>query len=499
MSFSPERNNHEQQQQPPPLKRRLSILPDNLWLNDQQALTHAFLKMGLHSLSSTPPSDPDETLTLEKERNPQYSPNPNPKPDLFSLLSDQLLLDILSKLPASQHVTNSAVSKRWLKLNGHLILSIKLLDWEFLESGRLTYRFPNLTDVDLVRACVRSSRNSGIVLTHRFVSVHLDSCLFNEGGFIGKQDLLHPNEIDRGVRILSEGCPNLRRLVVISASEETLSCVAEECLTLQELELHRCGDLSLRGISGCRNLQIMKLIGFVDGFYDTVVSDIGLTIVAQGCKRLVKLELVGCEGSYDGIKAIGQCCQMLEELTLCDHRMDGGWLAALSYCTNLKTLRLQGCKNVDLSPGDDEHLGSCPALEELHLQQCHLRDKQGMRALFLVCGAVRELVLKDCWGLEDSVFGIASICRRVKSVSLEGCSLLTMEGLDAVVVSWKELKTLSVVSCNNIKDSEITPALASLFSTLKGFKWQPDSRSLLSSGLAGTGMGKKGGRAFKRV
>lgn len=91
------------------------------------------------------------------------------------------------------------------------------------------------------------------------------------------------------------------------------------------------------------------------------------------------------------------------------------------------------------------------------------------------------------------------LCRGVKSVSLEGCSLLTMEGLDAVVISWKELKRLRVVSCNNIKDSEITPALASLFSTLKGFKWQPDSRSLLSSGLAGTGMGKKGGRAFKRV
>ncbi|PWA89975.1 chromatin-remodeling complex ATPase chain [Artemisia annua] len=30
------------------------------------------------------------------------------------------------------------------------------------------------------------------------------------------------------------------------------------------------------------------------------------------CPRLLKLELVGCEGSYDGIKAIGQCCQMME-------------------------------------------------------------------------------------------------------------------------------------------------------------------------------------------
>ncbi|RVW97155.1 F-box protein [Vitis vinifera] len=82
--------------------------------------------------------------------------------------------------------------------------------------------------------------------------------------------------------------------------------------------------------------------------------------------------------------------------------------------------------------------------------------------------------------------------RRLKSLSLEGCSLLTVEGLDSVVHSWKELQRLRVVSCNNIKDSEVTPALATLFSVLKELKWRPDSRSLLSSSLGETGMGKKG-------
>lgn len=71
------------------------------------------------------------------------------------------------------------------------------------------------------------------------------------------------------------------------------------------------------------------------GFYESVVSDIGLTILAQGCKRLVRLELVGCEGSFDGVKAIGQCCVMLEELVIVDHRMDDGWLVGVSYCENL--------------------------------------------------------------------------------------------------------------------------------------------------------------------
>uniref|UniRef100_A0A5B7BD79 F-box domain-containing protein n=1 Tax=Davidia involucrata TaxID=16924 RepID=A0A5B7BD79_DAVIN len=479
MSLSPER--HLQ----PPLKKRPSW-PDH-WFNDQD-LKHVVLKMRLHSLSETPPSEPDETLTLD---HPSTT-------DFTSILSDQLLLIILSKLPESQHISNSLVCKRWSKLSGRLVCSLKLLDWDFLESGRLVYRFPNLTYIDIVRACIQSPRNSGILLTHKFVSVHLDSCS-SGGRFIRNQDLLHSDLIDRGLQILAEGCPNLRKLVLIGTSEEGLSCVAKECLTLQELELHCCTDFSLRGISGCRNLQILKLIGCVDGFYDAVISDIGLTIVAQGCKRLLKLELVGCEGSYDGIKAIGQCCLMLEELTLCDHRMDSGWLAALSYCANLKTLKFQSCKCIDPSPGPDEHLGSCPPLEQLCLQRCHMQDKQGVRALFIVCEAVRELVFEDCWGLDNNIFATSSICRRVQSLSLEGCSLLTVEGLDLVVLSWKELKRLRVVSCNNIKDSEVTPALAALFSVLKELKWRPDSRSLLSSGLAGTGVGRKGGRSFKRV
>lgn len=91
-----------------------------------------------------------------------------------------------------------------------------------------------------------------------------------------------------------------------------------------------------------------------------------------------------------------------------------------------------------------------------------------------------------------------SFDRRLKLLSLEGCSLVTIKGLESVLLSWRELQQLRVMSCNNIKDSEVTPELATLFSMLKELKWRPDSRSLLSSNLVGTGMGKKGGRFFQR-
>ncbi|XP_017634835.1 F-box protein At5g07670-like [Gossypium arboreum] len=467
-----------------PLKKKPPSWSD-IWLRNTKPLKHVVFTMPLQSLS---PKDPKSQSIIPTFANI----------DRTLLLSDELLLQILSKLPHLQRNPNSLVCKRWLNLQGRLIRSLKILDWDFLESGRLFTRFPNLTHVDLLNGCLLSPRDSGILLTHRLVSMQMGSGFCSNRKFL-EEDLLPVEAVDKGLQALANGCPNLRRLVVINASELGLLTVAEECLTVQELELHKCNDNVLRGIAACENLQIVKLVANVDGLYSSSVTDIGLTIVAQGCKRLVRLELSGCEGSFDGIKAIGQCCLMLEELTICDHKMDDGWLAGLSYCENLKTLKLLSCKRIDRSPGRDEYLGFCPALERLHLQKCQLRSKKSVRALFRVCEAVREIVIQDCWGLNNDMFRFASVCRRVKLLSLEGCLLLTTEGLEAVILSWQDLENLIVVSCKNINESDISPALATLFSILKELRWRPDAKSLLASSLVGTGMGKKGGRFFKRT
>ncbi|XP_038879973.1 F-box protein At5g51380-like [Benincasa hispida] len=474
-----------------PVKKKRTPRWSDVWLKNTKSLEHVIVAMQLQSLSK------DSHIP---------TPNSKTKPllanfckiDRTLLLSDELLLRILSKLPDSQRNSTFLVCKRWLNLQGRLVRSLGVMDLNFLLSGRLISRFPNLNRVDLVSGSLMSSRNSGILLSNRIFSMHVDSWFLPIPG-VGEEIILDNMVIDRGLKTLASGCPNLRKLAFIGGSELGLLSVAEECVTLQELELHKCNDNLLRGIAACENLQILKLVGNVDGLYSSVVTDIGLTILAQGCKRLVKLELNGCEGSFDGIKAIGQCCQMLEELTLCDHRMDNGWLAGLSFCENLKTLRIMSCRKIDPNPGPDEYLSPCPALERLHLQNCQLRDRKSARALFITCGAAREIFISDCWGLVDGIFSFASHCWRVKFLSLEGCSLLTTEGLESVILQWNELQSLRVVSCKNIKESSISPALSSLFSTFKDLKWRPDSKSLLPSSLIGTHMGKKGGRFFKKT
>lgn len=82
------------------------------------------------------------------------------------------------------------------------------------------------------------------------------------------------------LNVLVSSCPNWCKLVMIGASGFGLLTVVEECLTLQELGLHKCGDDALSNIASCTNLQVMRLFGNVDGFYSSMVLDIGLTILA---------------------------------------------------------------------------------------------------------------------------------------------------------------------------------------------------------------------------
>ncbi|KAG2333499.1 hypothetical protein Bca52824_004679 [Brassica carinata] len=77
-------------------------------------------------------------------------------------------------------------------------------------------------------------------------------------------------------------------------------------------------------------------------------DDISLLLtLATWYKRLVKLDLSGCEGSLMGLKPLGNV-----------------------VTTDL--LRISSCRKVDPCTGPEKLMRSCPALE------CCLNDKEGM-------------------------------------------------------------------------------------------------------------------------
>ena len=77
--------------------------------------------------------------------------------------------------------------------------------------------------------------------------------------------------------------------------------------------------------------------------------------------------------------------------------------------------------------------------------------------------------------------------------------MVTTDFLESVILSWKEIESLRVEACKNIKDKDISPTLSALFSLLKELKWRPDTKSRFASSAAGTSIGKKGGRFFRRI
>ncbi|GJX95128.1 hypothetical protein Tco_0349714, partial [Tanacetum coccineum] len=95
-----------------------------------------------------------------------------------------------------------------------------------------------------------------------------------------------------------------------------------------------------------------------------VISDIGMTILAKESQRLLKLDLGGCERSYDGIKAIGQCCQMMElnhvKMLHRFKRLRASTTTPIGYRTNL-------CPNV---PADDMTFVGTVSSSEGPQRQC---------------------------------------------------------------------------------------------------------------------------------
>ncbi|WVY89976.1 hypothetical protein V8G54_035490 [Vigna mungo] len=91
----------------------------------------------------------------------------------------------------------------------------------------LMIEFQELNHVDLLSAAFISPRNSAILLSHHVLSVHLHSNLAPNWCFC-EENMLPIKVVDNGLATLATGCPNLRRLHVISASQMGLLSIAEE-------------------------------------------------------------------------------------------------------------------------------------------------------------------------------------------------------------------------------------------------------------------------------
>ncbi|GBG92378.1 hypothetical protein CBR_g55286 [Chara braunii] len=501
--------------------------------------------------------------------------------DPTAQLDDEVMRLVLSFVSDSGDLKACAlVCKRWMRLSGELRRGVRVKDWQFVYSGRIFARFPNLTDMDLTEAWVeRHHGTCGILMTMNTLKVELDAGATDLDSIANCIDeKRQPSDVvEGGLKKLAKYYPNLRKLSFVdldttsalspedrlrlvsrsgrfsegfrrtsgggggrSSSSRSSGCTSplssscgspragsccsmgsrstavrsgirvamEGCQYLQCLEVHQCTDATLEAIGLCPNVQVVKVVGstVAGNFFKASVTDIGLTFLAVGCSRLVKLELSGCDIGYEGLSALGEFCPMLEELVLNTKGFHDGWLWGLATCKCLKNLRLEGVKHLEssaLRQGSSISLQQqqphvvpafCQSLESLQLVRCDLRVEAAFEALLQLCVKVKVLDINDCWGLDDHVFARTAVCKRLEVLRLEGCSLLSVSGLAAVIAAVPDLKKLSVVWCSGIKDRDLSVAFVDRLSRLQELKYSPDAWPAV---LGEVSAGKGGGVCFK--
>ncbi|KAK0585148.1 hypothetical protein LWI29_023955 [Acer saccharum] len=256
---------------------------------------------------------------------------------------------------------------------------------------------------------------------------------------------------DFGVGLIAVKCKEIRSLDLsylpitdkclpsILKLQHLEDLVLEGCFGIDDDSLavaalkHGCKSLKALDMSSCQNISHLGLASLTSGTGGlqqlTLAYGSPVTLaLADGLKKLSMLQSIkldGCVVTCAGLKAIGNLCVSLKELSLskCLGVIDEG-LKSISRCPNLSVLKLGICLNIT-----DEgliHVGmGCPKLVELDLY--------------------RSVEITD-----SGVSAIASGCPDMEMVNIAYC-------LAAIAVGCRQLAKLDIKKCHNVDDVGMLP------------------------------------------
>ena len=199
-----------------------------------------------------------------------------------------------------------------------------------------------------------------------------------------------------------------------SAVDEALAHVTLRCTQLRQLEVfcHGMSNVSLTIVaSNCRNLQ--KLTCGSGG----LISDVGLAALAQGCKQLEHLEILGLPGysrsrgfTHEGVMAVARSCRLLKTLELPASRTleDPALLALSQYCPLLRSLSFHGSDITDAAVAALVH--GCPQLEVVELPYARITDASAS-ALAQGCPNLKTL---DLLQTDVTAAGVLTLAKHAK-------------------------------------------------------------------------------------
>lgn len=234
--------------------------------------------------------------------------------------------------------------------------------------------------------------------------------------------------------------------------DDSLAALKQGCKSLKTLDISSCQNVSHVGLSsltsgsGCLRQLILA--------YGSPVT-LALADSLQKLSMLQSIKLDGCQVMCSGLKAIGNCCVSLRELSLskCLGVTDEGLSSLLTKHRDLRKLDITCCRKIT-------HLtiahitNSCSSLTSLRMESCSLVSAEAFVLIGQRCHFLEELDLTDN-EINDEGLRSISRCSGLSILKLGICLNITDEGLIHIGMCCSKLKELDLYRSAGISDSGI--------------------------------------------
>ncbi|ESQ40042.1 hypothetical protein EUTSA_v10012898mg [Eutrema salsugineum] len=247
--------------------------------------------------------------------------------------------------------------------------------------------------------------------------------------------------------LLLEGC--------FGVDDDSLRSLRHDCKSLKKLDASSCQNLSQRGLtsllSGAGCLQRLDLA------HCSSVISLDFASSLKKVSTLQSIRLDGCSVTCDGLKAIGNYCNSLKEVSLskCVSVTDEGLLSLVMKLKDLRKLDITCCRKLSGVVSITQIANSCPLLVSLKMESCSLVSREAFWSIGQKCGLLEELDLTDN-EIDDEGLKSISSCQSLSSLKLGICLNITDKGLSYIGNGCSNLRELDLYRSVGITDIGIS-------------------------------------------
>eukprot|EP00899_Mesostigma_viride_P005421 jgi/Mesvir1/14880/Mv05489-RA.1 len=376
----------------------------------------------------------------------------------------------LKKLSLGYNVTDAAI--RLGPDSGRELRSLHIATSETLSDVAihgLAARCGKLTSLKLYNRQVMT--NPGVlVVTDATIAAFAASCPHLETLVISSGDQV----TDAGVLAVAQNCPRLREVDLgwcQGVTDVSLVELARRCGGLQVLDFRHtaAGNRTVLALAQhCPDLRQFSAYSrppkqpIEGGSEDSHVAlqhvrlkDDGLVAVLHNCLQLERLDLRPWRGLSDaGIRMAGDSCKRLRELVLSGCQgcfTDRGLATMAPHLGALQNLNAWECDAV--TDGSVAALAThCPLLQNVDVSHTSVGD-EGIAALARLCPLV-TLRAEHCKGVTDAgISAIGEHCSQLDKLWVAGCEGVTIPAAMALLRKCRWLSVLDILCSSQTSDS----------------------------------------------